>query len=235
VQFSTPHAGGAGLRHSKKARNPKFEIAMFQTNPNDQKNKWPKQEKNGRALYDRVYRRDTLETAYKLCRENDGAAGYDGITFKKIETSIGGVSAFIDELEKSLKERSYHPKPVKRTYILKKNGKLRPPGIPCIYDRVIQRALLLIIEPIFEADFLDCSHGFRPKRNAHDAMAQIQANLKSGRKEVYDADLSSYFDTIDHAELMQMVEERIADQSVLKLIAGAHVVEVPCIRETQRR
>ena len=170
------------------------------------------------ALYDRVYRRDTLETAYKLCRENDGAAGYDGITFKKIETSIGGVSGFIDELEKSLKERSYHPKPVKRTYILKKNGKLRPLGIPCICDRVIQRALLLIIEPIFEADFLDCSHGFRPNRNAHDAMDQVQTNLKSGRKELYDADLSSYFDTIAHAELMQMVEERIADQSALKLI-----------------
>jgi retron-type reverse transcriptase len=99
----------------------------------------------------------------------------------------------------------------------------------------MQRAVLLIIEPIFEADFLDCSHGFRPNRNAHDAMKQIQANIKDGRQQVYDADLSSYFDTIDHEELMRMVEERIADRSVLKLIAGMHVVEMSCIRKAQKR
>jgi len=179
-----------------------------------------KQEKSFRfyALLDRIYRRDTLETAYKLCRQKNGAPGIDGISFEDIESSAGGGSGFIDELEKSLKEHSYHPKPVKRIYILKRNGKQRPLGIPCICDRVVQRAVMLIIEPIFEADFLDCSHGFRPHRSAHDAIKQIQQNLNSERKAVYDADLSSYFDTIDHAELMRMVEERIADQAVLKLI-----------------
>jgi RNA-directed DNA polymerase len=170
------------------------------------------------ALYDRVYRRDTLETAYRLCRKKNGKAGIDGISFSMIESSAGGVKTFIDGLEQSLKEQSYRPKPVKRTYIRKKNGKLRPLGIPCICDRVIQRALLLIIDPIFEADFLDCSHGFRPTRNAHNAISQIQDNLKAGRTEVYDADLSSYFDTIDHDILMELVSKRIADRSVLKLI-----------------
>jgi len=170
------------------------------------------------ALYDRVYRRDTLETAYKLCRKKNGKAGIDGISFVMIESSVGGVKSYIDGLEQSLKERSYRPKPVQRTYIRKKNGKLRPLGIPCICDRVIQRALLLIIEPIFEADFLNCSHGFRPGRNAHHAISQIQDNLKAGRVEVYDADLSSYFDTIDHDILMELLSKRIADWSVLKLI-----------------
>jgi RNA-directed DNA polymerase len=170
------------------------------------------------ALYDRIYRRDTLETAYKLCRKKNGKAGIDGISFAMIESSPGGVKSFLDGLEQSLKERSYRPKPVQRTYIRKKNGKLRPLGIPCICDRVIQRALLLILEPIFEADFLECSHGFRPSHNAHNAIRQIQENLKAGRVEVYDADLSSYFDTIDHDILMELVSKRIADRSVLKLI-----------------
>ncbi len=170
------------------------------------------------ALYDRIYRRDTLETAYQKIRKLEKAPGVDGITFETIESEEEGVSRLIDEIEDELKTRRYRPLPVRRAYIDKGSGKMRPLGIPCIRDRLVQMATMLILEPIFEQDFQDCSHGFRPKRKAHDAVAQISDNLKRGQTEVYDADLSSYFDTVDHTKLLILVKQRVADRSVLKLI-----------------
>ncbi|MEM7184553.1 MAG: group II intron reverse transcriptase/maturase, partial [Spirochaetota bacterium] len=146
--------------------------------------------------------------------------GVDGKSISSIINDLenGGVSGFLYRIGEDLKNKTYHPSAVKRVYIPKSNGKLRPLGIPTVRDRVVQMAVLLILEPIFEADFLDCSYGYRPGKSAHDALFQIQKNIKEGFTSIYDADLKGYFDSIPHERVMKCVELRVSDRSVLSLI-----------------
>lgn len=170
----------------------------------------------------------TLRCAWERVRANGGAPGVDGVTFQMIERSEGGVDGFLAGLQKELRENAYRASPLRRKYIEKANGKMRPLGIPTVKDRVVQCAVKIIIEPIFEEDFHDCSFGFRPNRSAQDAVARIAENVKKGKALAYDADLSSYFDTIPHDKLMAAVQMRISDGRVLGLIR--HWLKV-CVQE----
>ena len=168
------------------------------------------------ALYDRIYRRDVLRSAWRIVRRNDGAAGIDNVTIGDIETY--GEDRMIDELHEALKSKTYKPQPVRRVHIPKGDGKTRPLGIPTVRDRIVQQAAMLILEPIFEEDFLDCSYGYRSGKSAHEALDEIQRNLEAGRTAVMDADLQGFFDSIPHDKLMKAVEFRVADRRVLHLI-----------------
>jgi RNA-directed DNA polymerase len=167
-------------------------------------------------LYDKIYREDILRHAYALARANAGAPGTDGMTFAAIEAS--GLERWLAGLREELISKTYRPDPVRRVMIPKSNGGERPLGIPTIRDRIVQTAAKLVLEPIFEADFEDNAYGYRPTRGAVDAVKEVRRLIGRGYTDVVDADLSRYFDTIPHDELMKSVARRIVDRHVLRLI-----------------
>lgn len=180
------------------------------------------------SLYADVCRMDILEVALQQVIENKGAPGVDGERWEPLKEDRELRERWLGQLQEELKRKTYRPSPVRRVYILKDNGKRRPLGIPTIRDRVVQTAVVLLLLPIFEADFHEHSFAYRPKRRAQQAVATIQKALITGRREVVDADLSGYFDAIPHRELMRLVKGRVSDGSILKLIKGwlrAPVVE----------
>ena len=182
------------------------------------------------SLYGDLCRRDVLETATKAVVANGGAAGIDGSTTAQVQA---GAEAFLSALQAQLQDRSYRPGPVKRVWIPKPEGKQRPLGIPNVIDRIVQMALLMLLQPIFEADFDEGSFGYRPGRSAHQALDAIRDQLRQGRTEVVDADLSGYFDTIAHAGLLRLVARRVSDGSILRLVKL--FLQAPIVEEKQSR
>lgn len=168
------------------------------------------------ALYDKVYRPDVLAAAWRCVRKNGGSPGVDDISVEDIEEA--GPEDWLEDLATELKEKTYRPDPVRRVWIEKSGGGERPLGIPTLKDRVVQMAAVLVLAPIFEADFPDEQHGYRPGRSAKEAVQTVHRYLNQGHEEVVDADLSSYFDEIPHHELMQSIARRVVDGAMLKLI-----------------
>jgi group II intron reverse transcriptase/maturase len=168
------------------------------------------------SLYDKCHRMEVLTEAYRKAKANGGTSGVDGVTFADVEKQ--GLADYLAELQREMKEHRYVPKPVRRVYIPKANGKQRPLGIPTVRDRIVQTAFLFILEPIFEADFSPSSFGFRPEKSAHDAVREVYKYLNWGCTEVYDVDLTQYFDTVEHGKLMKLVARRVVDSHVLHTI-----------------
>ena len=168
-------------------------------------------------LYDKVYRMDILSDAWEIVKQNKGCAGVDGVNISDV--ILHGQDKYLQELHDTLLDtHKYHPQKIKRVYIPKADGKQRPLGIPAIRDRIVQTATKILLEPIFEADFLDCSYGFRPNRSAHEALEEIRQWTNRGFKFVLDADISGYFDNINHMKLLEFINLRISDRKILKLI-----------------